>query len=173
MSRVYVALIADAVHSRALPAARRARLQSALRAALKDLNTRYRRFLAARFAVTLGDELECLLKSAEPVWEIAHQLRFRFPEVEWVVACGRGPIATPLAATAPEGDGPCFHAARAALERGKAQGLLLGLDPPPAPRGHPAPPRSARLRRRPTQGRSQRGVSPGPAHGLAPGRGRG
>ena len=114
---VYVALIADAVHSRALPAARRARLQSALRAALKDFNTRYRRFLAARFAVTLGDELQCLLTSAEPVWEIAHQLRFRFPEVEWVVACGRGPIATPLAATAPEIDGPCFHAARAAMER--------------------------------------------------------
>src|SRR5207249_5155073 len=87
--------------------------------------TRYRRFLAARFAVTLGDELQCLLTSAEPVWEIAHQLRFRFPEVEWVVACGRGPIATPLAATAPEVDGPCFHAARAAMERGKEQRLLL------------------------------------------------
>src|SRR6266704_3603948 len=127
MSKVYVALIADAVHSRALPAARRARLQSALRAALKDFNTRYRRFLAARFAVTLGDELQCLLTSAEPVWEIAHQLRFRFPEVEWVVACGRGPIATPLAATAPEIDGPCFHAARAAMERGKEQRLLLAF----------------------------------------------
>ena len=127
MSKVYVALIADAVHSRALPAARRARLQSALRAALKDFNTRYRRFLAARFAVTLGDELQCLLTSAEPVWEIAHQLRFRFPEVEWVVACGRGPIATPLAATAPEVDGPCFHAARAAMERGKEQRLLLAF----------------------------------------------
>jgi len=127
MSKVYVALIADAVHSRVLPAARRARLQSALRAALKDFNARYRRFLAARFAVTLGDELQCLLTSAEPVWEIAHQLRFRFPEVEWVVACGRGPIATPLAATAPEIDGPCFHAARAAMERGKEQRLLLAF----------------------------------------------
>ena len=124
---VYIALIADAVHSRALPAARRARLQSALRAALKHFNTRYRRFLAARFAVTLGDELQCLLRSAEPVWEIAHQLRFRFSEVEWVVACGRGPIATPLAPTAPEVDGPCFHAARAAMERAKRQRLLLAF----------------------------------------------
>src|SRR5947207_10230160 len=121
MSKVYVALIADAVHSRALPAARRARLQSALRAALKHFNARYRRFLAARFAVTLGDELQCLLRSAEPVWEIAHQLRFRFSEVEWVVACGRGPIATPLAPTAPEVDGPCFHEARAAMDRAKRQ----------------------------------------------------
>src|SRR5881396_1644579 len=132
MSKVYVALIADAVHSRALPAARRARLQSALRAALKDFNTRYRRFLAARFAVTLGDELQCLLTSAEPVWEIAHQLRFRFPEVEWVVACGRGPIATPLAATAPEIDGPCFHEARAALDRAKPGRLVFALGGFPA-----------------------------------------
>src|ERR1041385_2701838 len=148
MARLYVALIADAVASRALaPAARAplqtdvraalkdlnrrsrrvlaprfpappaagARLQTEVRAAMKDLNRRYRRVLVARFAVTLGDELQCLLPSAQPVWEIAHQLRARLPSVDWVVACGRGTITTPLAPTAPEMDGPCFHEARAAM----------------------------------------------------------
>jgi SatD family protein len=129
MSRHYVALIADAVGSRGLPAARRARLQSDLRGALPDLNARYRRSLAARFAVTLGDELQCLLTSAEPVWELAHHLRFRFPEVEWVVACGLGPIATRLDrnTTAPEVDGPSFHEARGAMERAKASRLVFAL----------------------------------------------
>jgi hypothetical protein len=129
MSRHYVALIADAVASRGLPAARRARLQSDLRGALPDLNARYRRSLAARFAVTLGDELQCLLTSAEPVWELAHHLRLRFAEVEWVVACGLGPIATRLDrnTTAPEVDGPCFHEARGAMERAKASRLVLAL----------------------------------------------
>jgi hypothetical protein len=134
MSRNYVALIADAVASRSLPAARRARLQSDLRGALPDLNARYRRSLAARFAVTLGDELQCLLTSAEPVWELAHHLRSRFPEVEWIVACGLGPIATRLDrnTTAPEVDGPCFHQARGAMERAKASRLVFafgGFDP--------------------------------------------
>jgi hypothetical protein len=125
MSKVYVALIADAAASRLLPPARRARLQADVRAALPELNRRYRRALAARFAVTLGDELQCLLAAAQPVWEVAHFIRARLPEVEWVVACGRGPISTPLAATAPEVDGPCFHEARAAMERAKPQRLVF------------------------------------------------
>src|SRR5258705_4319333 len=119
MSKSYVALIADAIASRELPPAARARLQADARAAVKDLNHRYRRVLAARFAVTLGDELQCLLATPQPVWELAHDLRARLPGVDWVVACGRGPITTPLAPTAPEIDGPCFHEARAAMDRAK------------------------------------------------------
>src|SRR5881396_3171914 len=100
-SQVYVAAIADATASRLLPPARRARLQAELRAALPDLNRRYRRALAARFAVTLGDELQGLLTRPAPVWDVAHFIRARFPEIAWVVACGRGPISTPLAAPRP------------------------------------------------------------------------
>jgi SatD family protein len=128
MSKLYVALIADAVASRALAPAARARLQANVRAAVKDLNRRYARVLAARFAVTLGDELQCLLPSARPVWDIVHEVRDRLGAVDWVVACGRGTISTPLAATAPEIDGPCFHEARAAMERAKRvrQVLVFG-----------------------------------------------
>src|SRR5437773_2282354 len=45
------------------------------------------------------------------------------------VACGLGAIATRLErrATAPEVDGPCFHAARAAMEHAKRQRLLIGF----------------------------------------------
>src|SRR5881296_2969509 len=54
-SKVYVAALADATASRLLPPARRARLQAELRAALPDLNRRYRRALAARFAQGHGE----------------------------------------------------------------------------------------------------------------------
>src|SRR6266705_84197 len=101
MSKTYIALIADAIASRELPPAARARLQADARTAVKHLNQRYRRVLAARFAVTLGDELQCLLPTPQPVWDVAHDLRARLPSVDWVVACGRGPITTPLAPTAP------------------------------------------------------------------------
>src|SRR2546428_248705 len=196
-SKVYVAALADATASRLLPPARRARLQAELRAALPDLNRRYRRALAARFAVTLGDELQglltrpapvwdvahfirarfpeiawvvaCgrgpvstplaarfavtlgdelqgLLTRPAPVWDVAHFIRARFPEIAWVVACGRGPISTPLAATAPEVDGPCFHEARAALDRAKPERLVFAFGgfPPalgPLARSYSAPPR--------------------------------
>src|SRR6266496_2808026 len=127
MSKRYVAIIADATASRLLPPARRARLQQDARAAAQQLNRGYARVLAARFAVTLGDELQCLLPGPEPVWEIAHQIRARLPAVDWVVACGLGPISTPLAPTAPEIDGPCFHEARAALDRAKRLRLVFAF----------------------------------------------
>jgi hypothetical protein len=129
MSKAYVALIADAVASRRLPGPARARLQARLRAALPAYATRWRRHLAARFALTLGDEVQGLLTGAEPVWEIAHRLRLDFPEVEWVIASGRGPLATslPARAAAPELDGPCFHAARSALGAAKRDRLLFAF----------------------------------------------
>src|SRR3989475_417172 len=136
MSKSYVALIADAIASRELLPAARARLQADARAAVKALTQRYRRVLAARFAVTLGDELQCLLPTPQPVWDVAHDLRARLPTVGWVVACGRGPITTPLAPTAPEIDGPCFHEARAAMDRAKRErqvfafgGFTAALEP--------------------------------------------
>ena len=128
-SRLYVALIADVVGSRDLPPARRARLQHALRAALPAWNRRpaWRPYRAARFAVTAGDEIQGLLTTNAPIWSITHALRAALPDVDWVVACGRGPIATALAPTAPEIDGPCFHAARAALDTAKRERLVLAF----------------------------------------------
>lgn len=130
MSKAYVALIADAVRSRSLVPGRRARLQAALRAALGDLNRRYHRDLAARFGVTQGDELQCLLVSTARVWEISHAIRHRFADVDWVIGLGRGAVTTDLAGgkiNAPEVDGPCFHEARAAVEAAKRDRLLLAF----------------------------------------------
>jgi SatD family (SatD) len=129
MTTEYVALIADVTASRTLSARARAALQNDIRAAARALNARYRKHLAARFAVTLGDELQGLFTSAVPVWEVSHDLRARFPATEWVVACGRGGLTTAIhpGVTAPELDGPCFHAARRALEDAKRQGLVLAF----------------------------------------------
>ena len=123
----YVALIADAVASRTLAPRARARLQSDVRASLGDLNRRWRRAIAAKFAVTRGDEIEGLLGNAAPVWDIAHWIRLKVAEADWVIACGRGAITTPLAPTAPEVDGPCFHAARGALDTAKRDRLVFAF----------------------------------------------
>lgn len=130
MARTYIALIADAAQSRTLPPARRARLQADLRASLGELNRRYRRDLAARFGVTQGDELQCLLGSTACVWNVAHEIRHRFADVDWVIGCGRGAVTTDLAGgrlNAPEVDGPCFHEARAAVDAAKRARLLLAF----------------------------------------------
>jgi hypothetical protein len=129
MSKLYYALIGDAVASRALPGPARARLQADLRATLAEINRRWRPALAARFAVTLGDEFQGLLARPDTVWDIVHHARARIPGTDWVIACGRGPLATPLPAraTAPELDGPCFHEARTALVRAKDERAVLAF----------------------------------------------
>jgi SatD family (SatD) len=130
MSKLYIALIADVVRSRALPPPRRARLQAELRRALGELNRTYRHDLAAAFGITQGDELQCLLVSSKRVWEIAHAIRYRFAEADWVIGCGRGTVTTSLAAgklAAPEVDGPSFHEARAAVETAKRERVLFAF----------------------------------------------
>jgi hypothetical protein len=129
VAATYVALIADVIASRRLAPARRAALQRELRRVLPNWSRRWHASLAARFAVTQGDEIECLLTHAAPIWEIAHALRTRFADVDWTVACGQGPVSTSLSRgiTAPEVDGPCFHLARAALTHAKARRLLFAF----------------------------------------------
>jgi hypothetical protein len=127
MATQYVALLADAARSRDLPGARRAALQTDLRAAARAFTRRWKPVIAAGFALTRGDEIEVLLTTPRAVWDIAHHVRRAFPAVDWVLACGFGPIATPLAPTAPEVDGPCFHAARAALEEAKRRRLVFAF----------------------------------------------
>ena len=127
MTTTYVALIGDAVASRRLSSAARGRLQADLRARLEGVNRRWGRVVAARFGLTLGDQFQGLLTGAEPLWELTHWLRAELAQVDWVVAAGRGAIHTPLARTAPEVDGPCFHRAREALEAAKRRRLLLAF----------------------------------------------
>jgi hypothetical protein len=117
----YVAVLADVIESRALAPNARTRLQARLHGGLKDVNKRraWRPAIAAGFAIARGDEIEGLLKDASLLWDIAHWLRHTFADVDWIIACARGPISTALADTALEVDGPCFHAARAALEEAK------------------------------------------------------
>jgi len=118
----YVAVLGDAIGSRRLLPRARTRLQAALQAALRtELNRRWRGDIAARFAIARGDEIEGLLLGTRGLWEIAHYVRAQFPEVDWIIAAGRGPLSTALGATALEVDGPCFHIARLTLEAAKAE----------------------------------------------------
>src|SRR2546430_16979087 len=119
MTTTYVVCSADAVGSGSLAPKLRARLQTDLRGAVRDFNARYRKSLAARFAVTLGDELQALFTGPEPVWDLSHALRQEFPNVDWVIAWGRGGVQTPLhrGAPAPRPARPWSPAGAAPLDR--------------------------------------------------------
>ncbi len=130
---IYVAVLGDAIRSRALAPRERAAMQVTLQEALVQVNRRWRAAIAARFAITLGDQFEGLLHVTAPLWEIVHLLRAALRAHDWVMVAARGEISTPLARSAVEVDGPCLHAARDALEAAKREGRVLAFAgfPPP------------------------------------------
>jgi hypothetical protein len=131
---VYLALIADLAASRLNPD--RAGVQAALRALLADLNRDLGpAVLAAPFVLTAGDEVQALFRDVprEPprppgqrpvdaLWKLTDELATLEQPIVFGLGCGAlstGPLPPPpaQAESAALLDGPCFHRARAALER--------------------------------------------------------
>ncbi|HET7110586.1 MAG TPA: SatD family protein, partial [Gemmatimonadales bacterium] len=81
----YIAVLADAVGSRRLAASARQALQQQLRSVLTAANRKWRNAIAARFAITLGDQLEGLVAADAPLWEIVHYLRAEL-DGDWIIS---------------------------------------------------------------------------------------
>ena len=123
----YSVVIGDAVASRALAVDERTTLQARLHDVLADVNRRWAGAVAAPFTIVLGDQFEGVLEADAPAWDVIHFLRAELRAVDWIIACGRGAITTPLSGATPELDGPSFHLAREALEQAKANRMVLAF----------------------------------------------
>ncbi len=128
MGTVYLAIIGDVVASRA--AADRAQLQARLGAGLEAANTIFAAQLAAAFVLTVGDEFQGLLLSGREVSALLANLRAAVHPQEVRFGLGIGPLDTPLRPQALGMDGPCFHRARAAVERAERRGTALEVEAP-------------------------------------------
>jgi hypothetical protein len=120
----YAALIGDLVGSRSL--SDRAGLQKRLQTRLRSLNRRLGcRSLAAPLAFTAGDEFQALLLRPEAAATIAVELANALHPVRITFGLGWGSLSTALGPDVGALDGPCFHRARAAQEKARAQGRWL------------------------------------------------
>lgn len=126
MAEIYIAVIGDVVASRR--AEERSKLQERLRAALKGVNKEFSWLVLAGFLITVGDEFQGLLGGAEEIDRLVAMLRARMSPVELRIGLGYGPLDTPLQPQAIGMDGPCFHRARAAIERAKAEGTAVEVE---------------------------------------------
>jgi hypothetical protein len=114
---VYLAVIGDVRGSR--QSLDRASVQERLEKGLEQVNREGESALAAAFAITLGDEFQGLLRRAETAIEILVSLEIALPGIPIRYGLGWGGLTTHLRERAIGMDGPCFHAARLALSRGK------------------------------------------------------
>lgn len=140
----YVALVGDLVASRR--SSSRARIQAAVLAVAEELSSRLGDALAAPVTLTAGDEIQALFRKPSRVVEVVQELSDRLYgaalDQRVVFGCGRGAVSTdpPPRTGRVENvawvDGPCFHHARAALERARKadvwtvfEGFSEELDP--------------------------------------------
>ena len=123
----YLAVIADMVKSRALPAGQRALVQKHFQELVANLNKEYRNGLASKFAITLGDEFQGLLTTSTVLPDLIWQIEEKFPDRQLRVGIGMGTLDTPLQAYAINIDGPALHAGRDAIEAAKKSNLLGGV----------------------------------------------
>lgn len=114
---VYAALIGDIRASREIDD--RADVQDRLRGALADISETAPCSLVADFVITTGDEFQALYDDATPVVEAMGRISEALPELTFAFGAGVGGLDTELREEAVGMDGPCFHAARQALEQAK------------------------------------------------------
>lgn len=122
----YLAVVADVVASRQVPD--RSDLQARLRQALDRVNEQFAGVVASRFVLTLGDEFQGLLRGPEQLHRILGLLRASAHPQELRFGLGVGRLETPLQPQALGMDGPCFHHARAAVERAEQRGTPVEVE---------------------------------------------
>lgn len=122
-----IAVIGDVVRSRGLAGSQRQRVQLGLEDLAATINKRYRRAVAARFLVTLGDEFQGVLKRAEILPDLIWDMERSLPNADVRIGIGFGTLNPPFKPVALGMDGSAFHAARQAIELARKHKLQGGL----------------------------------------------
>ena len=122
-----IAVIGDVVRSRELPGRQRHQVQLGLEQLTATINQRYRRAIAARFLVTLGDEFQGVLKQADILPDLIWDVEATLANAEVRIGIGFGTLNPPFKPVALGMDGLAFHAARQAIELARKRRLQGGL----------------------------------------------
>lgn len=122
---VFGVITADLVESRGIT--ERDAAQQRLRLAVDRLNVQFRRKLAAQFMITLGDEIQGMLRDLHDLPAAVTTIHEAFHPSEITVGIGTGSVTTQLARRASEMDGPAFVRSRMALEAAKKDELEVAV----------------------------------------------
>jgi hypothetical protein len=113
--------------SRTLPSNDRRRVQENFNRFLNILNNRYQEALLSEFAVTLGDEFQCILRDPSVIPDLVWDIRLATQLPRMRLGIGFGRIDTAIPVQAINLDGPSLHNARSAIDSAKKNSLLGGV----------------------------------------------
>ena len=110
----YIVIIGDIKHSKNI--SYRYEIQEKLKKTLDYINKRFKKDIAAKFLITLGDEFQGLLCAAGSLVDIIGYIQNEMFPVRIRIGVGIGEITTEINRNAAIGaDGPAFYAARRAI----------------------------------------------------------
>ncbi len=125
--RTYCAIIGDINRSRSL--ANRSRVQRKFKRAIDTLNKEFKKEIASKFVLTLGDEFQGLLHSPAESYRLVRRFQEMMGDISFSFGVGAGPLSTSLNPRSAIGmDGEAFHRARAALQYAKKHKRSLWFD---------------------------------------------
>ncbi len=124
--RYYCAIIGDINKSRSL--ANRDKIQRNFHKAITVINREYKKDIAAKFLITLGDEFQGVLASATLSYQCVRRMQELMAPVQFTFGIGIGTISTSFNTNTIAMDGEVFHRARRALEEAKKKKSLLRFD---------------------------------------------
>jgi DNA-binding CsgD family transcriptional regulator len=126
----YCAIIGDIRKSRSLPA--RGSVQRKFASTIETVNAEFRKEIASRFLITLGDEFQGLLISPAGSYRLVRRFQDLMKPVSFSFGVGIGTLSTPVKRDALGMDGDVFHRARAALTHAKKskREILYSFDSP-------------------------------------------
>lgn len=111
----YIALIGDIVDSQKIED--RSQIQEKLHDVLDHINLKYKEYISANFAITLGDEFQGLLKKPDYILRIIHEIEFSLYPIEIRFGIGLGEVTTTIhRLKSQEIDGPAYHRARKMMD---------------------------------------------------------
>ena len=117
-TNVYIALIGDIKGSKSIN--QRGKLQKHVTNILKTVNDKFAQSIASKFLITLGDEFQGLLSSAEHLMDIIQFIKTEAQPIEIRFGIGVGTITTAINPDAAIGtDGPAYYMARECIDNMK------------------------------------------------------
>lgn len=113
---MYFAIIGDIIASKMI--LNRSEVQNHLKKVLDQVNEEYKSDIASRFSITLGDEFQGLLHSAEHLFELLDMIQFQLYPTKIRFGIGVGDMNTEIIQETSMGsDGPAYWSARTAIEK--------------------------------------------------------
>lgn len=115
MGKNYYVLIGDIINSKNI--SERNLFQNKLKDLLAQINDRYNKVIESKFSITLGDEFQAILNSADKIFEIIFNIELNLYPVKVRFALSYGQIDTEINKDLPLGsDGPAWWQARKILK---------------------------------------------------------